>query len=141
MSDTPPAEIYIDVVITSAHRLPHVHSSHRCHNMHGHDFTIRIAARGTVRPLYHDNPREDSYEAGMVADYDRLLIAWKPLCAMLDHHVLNEVEGLENPTCENLAIWILRRTPQQVCRVEVSTTMPGGRGGCVVHRVDLAEGP
>ena len=24
----------------------------------------------------------------------------------LDHHNLNEIEGLENPTSENLALWI-----------------------------------
>lgn len=73
----------------------------------------------------------------MVADYDRLLALWKPLYEQLDHVVLNEVEGLENPTCENLAIWILRRTPGWICRVEVSTKLPIGHGGCVVRRVDL----
>ena len=34
------------------------------------------------------------------------LSAFKPLWERLDHYYLNEVKGLENPTSENLAIWI-----------------------------------
>jgi 6-pyruvoyltetrahydropterin/6-carboxytetrahydropterin synthase len=30
----------------------------------------------------------------------------QPFCEKLDHHYLNEVSGLENPTSENIAIWI-----------------------------------
>ena len=35
--------------------------------------------------------------------------AFKPLFERLDHHYLNEIEGLENPTSENLARWIWNR--------------------------------
>jgi hypothetical protein len=32
-----------------------------------------------------------------------------PVLARLDHHCLNEIEGLENPTAETIAIWIWDR--------------------------------
>lgn len=140
MSTETLAEVYVDVTITSAHRLPHVALSHRCVKMHGHDFRIRIVGQGPVLQEREADLLKGQWEteAGMVADYDRVLALWKPLYEQLDHVVLNDVEGLENPTCENIALWILRRTPDWICRVEVSTTVVGGQGGCVVRRVDLA---
>jgi 6-pyruvoyltetrahydropterin/6-carboxytetrahydropterin synthase len=41
-----------------------------------------------------------------VQDYANLDAAFAPLMQKLDHHYLNEVEGLENPTSENIARWI-----------------------------------
>ena len=43
--------------------------------------------------------------------YDHALIgrAMHPLVAMLDHAYLNEIEGLENPTIENMAAWFWQR--------------------------------
>ena len=32
-----------------------------------------------------------------------------PLVRVLDHHVLNEVDGLANPTSEHLAAWLWTR--------------------------------
>jgi 6-pyruvoyltetrahydropterin/6-carboxytetrahydropterin synthase len=40
------------------------------------------------------------------ADIDR---AVAPLREQLDHHYLNEVHGLENPTSERVAEWIWER--------------------------------
>ena len=43
---------------------------------------------------------------GWVMDYAEISAAFKPLWEKLDHHYLNEISGLENPTSENVAIWI-----------------------------------
>ena len=43
---------------------------------------------------------------GWVIDFAEVKQAFKPLEEKLDHHLLNEVEGLENPTSENLARWL-----------------------------------
>ena len=32
-----------------------------------------------------------------------------PLLKTLDHHCLNEIDGLANPTAENIAVWIFAR--------------------------------
>ena len=39
-------------------------------------------------------------------DYADITKAFKPIWEKLDHYYLNEIPGLENPTSENLAIWI-----------------------------------
>jgi 6-pyruvoyltetrahydropterin/6-carboxytetrahydropterin synthase len=42
-------------------------------------------------------------------DYGDITKAFKPLWEKLDHFYLNEVPGLENPTSENIAVWIWDR--------------------------------
>ena len=42
-------------------------------------------------------------------DYAEISQAFKPLWEELDHHYLNEIEGLENPTSERVALWIWAR--------------------------------
>ena len=47
---------------------------------------------------------------GFVLDFFEIEAAFGPLLARLDHYCLNEIEGLENPTAENIAVWIWSRT-------------------------------
>ncbi|HSN97730.1 MAG TPA: 6-carboxytetrahydropterin synthase QueD [Candidatus Nanopelagicales bacterium] len=82
----------------AAHRLPKVPPGHKCERLHGHSFRIEVAIRGPVRE-----------ETGWVIDFADLEEAWAPLHATLDHHYLNEVPGLENPTSEVIAGWIWAR--------------------------------
>jgi len=44
----------------------------------------------------------------------------KPSLRQLDHRLLNDVEGLENPTAEIIAAWFLSRIPEceRVCVYE-----------------------
>jgi len=79
----------------SAHRLPKVPPGHKCARLHGHSFKVELAIEGPVNP-----------ETGWFIDFGDLFDAWKPLHDKLDHFYLNEIEGLENPTSENLARWI-----------------------------------
>jgi 6-pyruvoyltetrahydropterin/6-carboxytetrahydropterin synthase len=39
-------------------------------------------------------------------DFNELRKHVEPLIDQLDHRVLNEIEGLENPTAEHLALWL-----------------------------------
>ncbi len=83
----------------AAHHLPHVSETHRCRRMHGHSYRVELKLEGAV----------DS-ETGFVVDFFDIEAAFGPLLARLDHHCLNEIEGLENPTAENIAVWIWERT-------------------------------
>jgi len=47
--------------------------------------------------------------AGWIVDFADLKQGFQPLYDQLDHHYLNEIEGLSNPTSENLARWIWQR--------------------------------
>lgn len=67
--------------------------------MHGHSYRVELQLEGPVDP-----------HSGFVVDFFDIEHAFGGLLKRLDHHCLNEVEGLENPTAENIAIWIWDRT-------------------------------
>ncbi len=91
-------EIYKEFSIESAHRLPNLPADHKCSRLHGHSFHIRICVEGEVDP-----------ETGWIIDFAEIKAAYKPVFDQLDHYYLNDIEGLENPTSENLAKWIWDR--------------------------------
>ena len=82
----------------AAHRLPQVPASHKCSRMHGHSYRVELRLEGPV-----------DTETGFVVDFFDVERAFAPLLRRLDHHTLNEVDGLENPTAENIAVWIWDR--------------------------------
>ena len=51
---------------------------------------------------------------GWVLDFADIKKAFQPLDALLDHHYLNEIEGLDNPTSEVLAKWIFLRLKDEL---------------------------
>ena len=75
--------------------LPNVPEDHKCRRLHGHSFCVEIHAEG-----------EPDRQAGWVMDFTEISRRFTPIYDQLDHHYLNDIEGLENPTCENLARWI-----------------------------------
>lgn len=85
--------------IEAAHRLPNVPAGHKCARLHGHSFRIELHVSGEVDPV-----------TGWVMDFAEVKAAFQPIYDRLDHHYLNEIEGLENPTSENLARWVWRQT-------------------------------
>jgi 6-pyruvoyltetrahydropterin/6-carboxytetrahydropterin synthase len=100
--------------VEAAHRLPNVPPGHKCNRLHGHSFAIRIHVSGPLDP-----------HLGWVMDYADVKAAFAPLYDQLDHHYLNEIAGLENPTSEVLARWIwdrLKPRLPQLSRVVVNET-------------------
>ncbi|MBM3272513.1 6-pyruvoyl tetrahydropterin synthase [Candidatus Kaiserbacteria bacterium] len=81
----------------AAHQLPNVPSGHKCGRMHGHGFEV----------ILHANQDLCSSDIGI--DYDYLEAIWAPFQAQLNFNCLNEIDGLSNPTSENLADWIWTR--------------------------------
>ncbi|TXH64824.1 MAG: 6-carboxytetrahydropterin synthase QueD [Lysobacteraceae bacterium] len=91
-------DIFKAFTLEAAHRLPNVPPGHKCARLHGHSFRVEIHVSGEIDP-----------HIGWVIDFAEIKHAFKPLYEQLDHHYLNEIEGLENPTSERLAIWIWER--------------------------------
>nr|WP_305794192.1 6-carboxytetrahydropterin synthase QueD [Myxococcus landrumus] len=91
-------EISKEFTFEAAHRLPNVPPGHKCSRVHGHSYRIEITVRGPVDPHF-----------GWIVDFAELNSAWQALHAQLDHRLLNDVEGLENPTSELLAAWVYER--------------------------------
>lgn len=79
----------------AAHRLPNVPAGHKCARLHGHSFRIELCCEGEIDP-----------QTGWLIDFADIKTVFDPILNQLDHYYLNEIEGLENPTAENLARWI-----------------------------------
>jgi 6-pyruvoyltetrahydropterin/6-carboxytetrahydropterin synthase len=90
----------------SAHFLPKVPEGHRCRNLHGHNYRVEIVVAGEVDAR------------GFVRDFGEVDAEVAPLIAQLDHKLLNEVPGLENPTAEIIARWFVEHVPS-AARVRV----------------------
>ena len=92
-----------DFTFEAAHLLPNVPDGHKCARLHGHSFRVALYIEG-----------EDDPYTGWIRDFSEIKQIFKPIYEQLDHHYLNEIEGLENPTSEQLAIWIWQRLKPQV---------------------------
>lgn len=79
----------------AAHYLPQLSKLHKCAQLHGHTFNIEVAVAGQLDPKF-----------GWLIDYGEIARAVQPVLEQLDHKVLNEIAGLENPTSENIAVWL-----------------------------------
>ncbi|EQA45470.1 queuosine biosynthesis protein QueD [Leptospira broomii serovar Hurstbridge str. 5399] len=80
----------------AAHFLPNVPQGHKCRRMHGHSFRFKLHLKGTIDPV-----------TGWLMDFAEVSKFVKPLLDnYLDHYLLNEIEGLENPTSENICVWL-----------------------------------
>src|SRR5262249_7263275 len=100
-----PVQIFKEFTFEAAHRLPAAPAGHKCARLHGHSFRVEVHVRGDVGP-----------QSGWVMDFADIKTAFAPLLDALDHRYLNEIEGLDNPTSENLARWIWQR---------LQATLPG----------------
>lgn len=82
----------------AAHFLPKVPQGHKCARMHGHSYEIEVTIEGEIDP-----------ELGWLMDFSTISEHVSPLISALDHQVLNELPGLDNPTTELLAVWLWDR--------------------------------
>lgn len=111
-------EVFKEFTFEAAHRLPNVPPGHKCARLHGHSFRVELHVRGEI-----DEPN------GWVLDFADITRIFQPFHAQLDHHYLNEIEGLSNPTSEQIALWLWRRLKPDLpglCRVVVRETCTSG---------------
>lgn len=84
--------------IESARSLPQLPEGHPCRRLHGHSFQILLVLRGDLDP-----------KIGWVYDFHEIDTVASPILKELDHRVLNEVPGLENPTSEKLCVYLYEK--------------------------------
>lgn len=72
--------------IEAAHHLPKVPPQHRCHRLHGHSYILQCETTDNTQQLTKLQER-------------------------LDRSCLNDIPGLDNPTCELFAAWLWRQVP------------------------------
>ncbi|MBF0288191.1 MAG: 6-carboxytetrahydropterin synthase [SAR324 cluster bacterium] len=84
-----------EFILHSAHFLPNVPEGHKCGRLHGHNFKIILTWEG--------DPEQELLE------YEQLLEQFQPLYEQLHCRLLNDIDGLENPTSENLSAWLWKK--------------------------------
>ena len=102
----------------AAHLLPNLPEGHKCRRLHGHSYRVRVQLEGDLDP-----------DLEWVTDFADIGRAFEPVFSELDHTYLNEIEGLENPTAEVIAMWIwdrLKPALPGLCAVEVAETCTAG---------------
>jgi len=110
-------KLYKDFTFEAAHQLPLVPKDHKCFQLHGHSFKVRVYVEGPVN------------EMGWVIDFAEVKRICRPWIVMFDHSFLNEINGLDNPTSENIAIWLwgkLKDDLPQLSAVEIMETCSSG---------------
>ncbi|HCS26341.1 MAG TPA: 6-carboxytetrahydropterin synthase QueD [Spongiibacteraceae bacterium] len=111
-------EVFKEFSFEAAHRLPQVPADHKCSRLHGHTFYVRLSVSGELNP-----------DMGWLMDFADIKSAFQPIYDRLDHYYLNDIPGLENPTSENLAVWIwqeLKPRLPQLSAVEIRETCTSG---------------
>ena len=83
--------------------------------MHGHTYRLRVFLEGTPDP-----------ELGWIMDFKDLKDKVNVVIDQLDHKLINDIRGLENPTAENITIWIWK---------EIKPLLP------LLSRIELYETP
>lgn len=113
-------DIFKEFTFEAAHRLPNVPPNHKCARLHGHSFRCEVHVSGTV-----------GRETGWVIDFADIKDAFEPLRLQLDHNYLNEIEGLSNPTSENIARWIWDRLKAQLPQMSKVVVRETCNCGCI----------
>jgi queuosine biosynthesis protein QueD len=113
--------------LEAAHRLPHVPEGHKCGRLHGHSYRVVLHLSGEPDP-----------HSGWLVDFAVIGEVSRPVFDRLDHHYLNEVEGLDNPTSENLARWIWDRLAGLLPGLSAVTVQETCTAGCV-YRGDASS--
>ena len=110
--------IFKQFTFDSAHFLPKVPEGHKCREIHGHTYQLTIFIEGPLDPI-----------VGWVSDFADIKQKVNAIVKLVDHKFLNNVEGLENPTCEILAIWLWDKIKPMIPmlkRIELHETPTSG---------------
>lgn len=103
-----------------ARRLPGLPDSHPCSRLHGHSFKVEVTFSGPLDP-----------QLGWVMDFTEIETAWQAVHAALDHRYLNDIAGLENPTSENLALWLWTTLNPRLPLLTQISVMEAENLGCI----------
>lgn len=91
----------------SAHFLPKVPEGHKCARLHGHNYEMEVTVSGSMQA------------EGWIIDFFDMDKIVKPIIDLVDHRCLNIVEGLDNPTVENIAPWFFEKIKLAVCLLPI----------------------
>jgi 6-pyruvoyltetrahydropterin/6-carboxytetrahydropterin synthase len=98
-SEAGPREAALQTRIGRTYRFEAAHYLPLVPELHGHNYRVTIVLQGKLDGR------------GFIKDFAEIDSVVEPLIAQVDHRLLNDVEGLENPTAEIIAAWFFNRVP------------------------------
>ncbi len=102
----------------------------KCARMHGHSYHLEVAVRGAMKTR---GPAR-----GMIEDFDRIeRIVNERVVDVVDHQNLNEF--IENPTVEQIVLWIWRRLDGALIRLDELVLWETPTACAVLRRADIAK--
>lgn len=121
-------DVFKSFTFEAAHRLPNVPEGHKCARLHGHSFRVEVHVEGPVGD-----------RSGWVVDFAEIKAAFDPIRDRLDHRYLNDIEGLENPTSENVARYIWRLLKPRLSGLSELVIHETCTAGCVYRGEDAVS--
>ena len=112
-------EVFREFTFDAAHRLDHLPDGHKCARMHGHTYRLTVHVGGPV-----------DQKMGWIVDFAEIKRLTEGVIAPLDHHNLNEVQGMGQPTTERIAAWIWDRLKPELPGLARLTLWENANGGC-----------
>jgi 6-pyruvoyltetrahydropterin/6-carboxytetrahydropterin synthase len=113
--------IYKEFTFEAAHFLPSAPQDHPNARVHGHSFRVRVTLDG-----------EPAQETGLVMHLEDVETAIEDTREALDHRFLNDVDGLEAPTLERIAVWLWDRLHNRLPGLaEIEVARDSCREGCI----------
>lgn len=119
-------EVFREFTFDAAHRLQGLPEGHKCANMHGHTYRLTVAVEGPLEP-----------SIGWVVDFAAINGATNEVIAQLDHRVLNDLPGLEQPTTELIAVWIWNQLIDRLPGLARVTLYENARSGVTYRGEDV----
>ncbi len=112
-------EIFRELAFDAAHRLENLPDGHKCARVHGHTYRVRVHVTGPVGET-----------SGWVLDFAEINRLARTVLDQLDHQMLNDIPGLEQPTVENITLWIWRKLKPTLPALTKLTLWEGLGSGC-----------
>ena len=115
-------EIFKEFTFEAAHHLAvNVTAGHAYAKLHGHSFKVEVFLKGEV-----------DKEKNWLCDFATIDARIGALRRELDHNYLNDTEGLQIPTLENISRWIWTRLHEELPGLDRVLVRRGSCGeGCV----------
>jgi 6-pyruvoyltetrahydropterin/6-carboxytetrahydropterin synthase len=88
-------ELCVEFVFESAHFMPEFPEGHPNRKMHGHTYYGVVTVENKINPA-----------TGYVMDVAEFQKLIRPVVQKLDHNLLNDIKGLEQPSSERIAAWL-----------------------------------
>jgi 6-pyruvoyltetrahydropterin/6-carboxytetrahydropterin synthase len=121
-------EIFKEFTFDAAHHLArNVPPGHAYAGLHGHSFRVEVHLRGEPDP-----------KTGWIADLGTVQRALDGVRDRLDHRLLNDIPGLEQPTLETLARWIWQQLRPGLPALRRIVVRRGSLGEGCVYEPDAA---